>query len=171
MRLKRNKVVNPYRTFRGLMIRCGRSVAATSTFFSILGALKKATQTPAPIAFNRFLAKVKPFVSVRPKKIAGKVARTPYRVLPGTEDLVGLQWFNKIVRKRAEKGIYKKFKLEALDAIKNRGATLKRKEDAYLEAQTNRFQIRAPKRQFKPVAKNLRRFAKRGGKKINKFVI
>jgi small subunit ribosomal protein S7 len=171
MRFRRAKVINPFRTFRGLMIRCGRSVAATSTFFSILGALKKTTKLPAQMAFNKFLTKIKPFVSTRPKKVGGKVARMPYRVLAGTEDLIGLQWFNTAARKRVENGIYTRFKLEALDSVNGRGATLRKKEDAHSEVQHNRFQIKVPKKQFRlgMVKRGPVRFKRVGARKITKF--
>jgi len=149
MRKQLKKRGNIYSIFRGAMIRCGRSVAATKTFLGVLSDLKAITKMEDPkVLFDQTIQKIKPIISVRSYRVAGSVVKIPYRVSPGLEERVAVRWFDENARKRPGHGIYRHVRNEFVDAYNNRGSTFKRKQDVYNQVFANQPQLRFIKERF-----------------------
>ena len=89
-------------------------------------------------AFHEALANVKPSVEVRSRRVGGATYQIPVEVSAVRAQALAIRWIIDMARKRGEKTMIDRLAGEFLDAMNNKGASVKKKDDTHRMAEANR---------------------------------
>ncbi len=87
------------------------------------------------------LENIKPVMEVRPRRIGGAAYQVPMPVKPGRRESLAIRWLIQAAQKRPNKEyheFWQKLAAEILDAYKNTGAAVKKKEEVHRMAEANK---------------------------------
>jgi small subunit ribosomal protein S7 len=88
--------------------------------------------------FGKALDNVKPVVEVKSRRVGGATYQVPVEVRPARRQTLAMRWVIDAARVRSEKSMAHRLAHEILDAIENRGAAVKKREDTHRMAEANR---------------------------------
>ncbi len=92
-----------------------------------------------PLAtFKKAMDNVRPTLEVKPKRVGGATYQVPVEVNARRSTTLAIRWIVGFSRKRREKTMAERLANEILDASNNTGASVKRREDLYKMAESNR---------------------------------
>jgi len=92
-----------------------------------------------PLAtFKKALDNVRPTLEVRPKRVGGATYQVPVEVNSRRSTTLAIRWMVTFSRKRREKTMIERLAGEIMDAANQTGASVKRREDLYKMAESNR---------------------------------
>ena len=84
------------------------------------------------------LEKVKPMVEVKSRRVGGATYQVPVEVRPRRQMALAMRWIIEAARKRGEANMPAKLAAEMLDALHDRGAAMKRREEVHRMAEANK---------------------------------
>jgi small subunit ribosomal protein S7 len=79
-----------------------------------------------------------PVVEVKSRRVGGATYQVPVEVRPARKMALAMRWLVEAARKRNEKGMMLRLAGELSDALENRGAAVKKKEDTHRMAEANK---------------------------------
>ncbi|ACV22646.1 30S ribosomal protein S7 [Slackia heliotrinireducens] len=98
---------------------------------------EKTGQDPLTV-FKKAMDNVRPTLEVKPKRIGGATYQVPMEVAPRRATTLAIRWLVDFSRKRKEHTMAQRLAQEIIDASENTGASVKRREDLYKMAESNR---------------------------------
>lgn len=107
----------------------------------VYGAMDKMTEKESGDAVEltqAALEKVKPMVEVKSRRVGGATYQVPVEVRPRRQMALAMRWLIDAARKRGEADMPSKLAGEMLDALHDRGAAMKRREEVHKMAEANR---------------------------------
>ncbi|WP_223789367.1 30S ribosomal protein S7 [Marinicella meishanensis] len=107
----------------------------------VYGAMDKMTEKESGDAVEltqQALEKVKPMVEVKSRRVGGATYQVPVEVRPRRQMALAMRWLIDAARKRGEADMPSKLAGEMLDALHDRGAAMKRREEVHKMAEANR---------------------------------
>jgi small subunit ribosomal protein S7 len=87
--------------------------------------------------FEQALDNVRPSVEVRSRRVGGATYQVPVEVRMDRSIALGMRWIVKSSRVRGEKGMMLRLAGELLDAVQNKGAAVKKREEVHRMAKAN----------------------------------
>ncbi len=120
-----------------LMQKGKRSTAETIVYDSFSIIADKTGDDPLE-AFKTALNNVKPTVETKSRRIGGANYQVPIEVKPGRQVALAMRWLIGFSRSRPEKTMSERLAAELLDALNNRGTTIKKREDTHKMAAANK---------------------------------
>ena len=84
------------------------------------------------------LDNVRPNLEVRSRRVGGATYQVPVEVRPDRAQALAIRWLIDVARKRSEKTMIDRLSGELIDAINQRGAAVKKREDTHRMAEANR---------------------------------
>ena len=107
----------------------------------VYGAFKlveeKNQQDPLSV-FKKAMDNVRPTLEVKPKRVGGATYQVPMEVNSRRANQLAIRWLVDFSRKRKEHTMKQRLAAEIMDAAENQGASVKRREDVYKMAESNR---------------------------------
>ena len=97
----------------------------------------KTGQDPLSV-FKKAMDNVRPTLEVKPKRIGGATYQVPMEVNPRRSTTLAIRWLVDFSRKRKEHTMIQRLAAEIMDAAENTGASVKKREDTYKMAESNR---------------------------------
>ena len=92
-----------------------------------------------PLAtFKKAMDNVRPTLEVRPKRVGGATYQVPVEVNSRRSTTLAIRWIVTFSRKRREKTMAERLANEILDASNGLGSSVKRREDLFKMAESNR---------------------------------
>ncbi len=92
-----------------------------------------------PLAtFKKAMDNVRPTLEVRPKRVGGATYQVPVEVNSRRSTTLAIRWLVGFSRKRREKTIAERLANEILDAANGVGSSVKKREDLFKMAESNR---------------------------------
>lgn len=88
--------------------------------------------------FEEALENIKPSLEVRSRRVGGATYQVPCDVRTDRAQALAFRWIIASSRKRSEKTMIDRLSGELLDAVNNRGAAVKKREDTHKMAEANR---------------------------------
>lgn len=88
--------------------------------------------------FSDALENVRPDLEVRSRRVGGATYQVPTEVRPDRAQALAFRWIISAARKRSEKTMVDRLSAELLDAVNNRGQSVKKREDTHKMAEANR---------------------------------
>lgn len=116
----------------------GKKSTAERIFYTALDvAAEKLSMQPFEV-FEKAMSNVAPQIEVRPRRVGGATYQVPVEVPPERGQLLSIRWI--ISYARSKKGIpmHERLSRELIDACKNEGSSIKKREDTHKMAEANR---------------------------------
>jgi len=88
--------------------------------------------------FKQALEKIKPIVEVRTRRVGGANYQVPVEVKSERRISLGIRWLVTSSRERGERTFSEKLAGEILDALEDRGAAIKKREEVHRMAEANK---------------------------------
>ena len=88
--------------------------------------------------FNQALEHIAPMVEVKSRRVGGATYQVPVEVRPSRRTALAMRWLVEYAESVAEKSMQARLAGEILDAIEQRGAAVKKREDVHRMAEANK---------------------------------
>ncbi len=98
---------------------------------------EKTGQDPLTV-FKTAMDNVRPTLEVKPKRVGGATYQVPMEVNARRATTLAIRWIVDFSRKRKEHTMKARLAQEIIDASENTGASVKKREDLYKMAESNR---------------------------------
>lgn len=116
----------------------GKKNVAQKIFYSAMDIVKQKTGADPHEIFREALENVKPQVEVKSRRVGGMTYQVPVEVRPERRLALGIRWLIRYSRDRNEKSMASKLASEIIEAQKNTGSAIKKKEDIRKMAEANK---------------------------------
>lgn len=116
----------------------GKRTVGQKLFYDTLALIEKKTKEDGFALFQRALNNVKPVLEVRPRRVGGATYQIPMEVPAQRRETLAIKWLIRAARARAEYRMVERLANELIDAAKNQGAAIKKKEETHKMAEANR---------------------------------
>jgi len=116
----------------------GKKSVAEKNVYKALDILKEKKNDDPIKLCKAALEKIKPVVEVRSRRVGGANYQVPVEVRTDRRMALGIRWLVAAARARGEKTFYARLAGEMLDALEDRGAALKKREDVHRMAEANK---------------------------------
>ena len=120
-----------------MMISGKRSVAEKALYAAIATLQEKTKQEPLE-CFHKALGNIRPYVEVRSRRVGGATYQVPTEVRGQRAEALSIRWLIQAANERGERGLAQKLAGEMMEAMGNRGAAVKKKEDTHRMADANK---------------------------------
>ena len=124
--------------FVNRMMKDGKKSVALKIMYKAFELMEEnAGQDPIEI-FLQALGNVSPTVEVKPRRVGGATYQVPIEVIPSRREALAMRWLLAAARARNGKSMAEKLSGELLDASKNTGGAMKKREEVHRMAESNR---------------------------------
>ena len=130
-----NKVVAK---FINNVMEDGKKAVAEKIVYSAFDLIASKTKQDPLEVFNTALENVKPVVEVRSRRVGGATYQVPCEVRAERRQALAIRWIIGAALKRSETRMQDKVANELLDALANKGAAVKKREDTHRMAEANK---------------------------------
>ena len=105
---------------------------------AFLDIVEKKTNQEAITVFKKAMDNIRPTLEVKPKRVGGATYQVPMEVNSRRANQLAIRWIVDFSRKRREHTMKERLAAELMDASEGTGASVKRREDLYKMAESNR---------------------------------
>ena len=116
----------------------GKKSLAERIVYGAFDIVAEKTQQDALSVFKKAMDNVRPTLEVKPKRVGGATYQVPMEVNPRRATTLAIRWIVDFSRKRNEHTMAQRLAAEIMDAAENTGASVKKREDLYKMAESNR---------------------------------
>ncbi len=116
----------------------GKKNVAERAFYTAMDKIENKTGKNPIEVFLKALENVRPIVEVRSRRVGGANYQIPVEVYPKRAEALSIRWLLTAANNRSEKVISDRLVGEILDAVDNRGAAIKKREDTHKMAEANK---------------------------------
>ncbi len=120
-----------------LMVDGKKSTAERIVYGALDMVKSKSGQDPIEV-FHQSLGNIKPAVEVKSRRVGGATYQVPIEVRAERAQALAIRWLIDMSRKRNENTMMERLAGELLDALNNRGASVKKREDTHKMADANK---------------------------------
>ncbi len=125
-------------TFVNKVMRDGKRSTAQGVVYDALDIVTERAGRDALDTFEQALRNVSPMVEVKPRRVGGATYQVPVEVAPGRRTSLAMRWLLVAARGRPGKSFSQKLAEELMDAARNTGTAVKRREDTHRMADANK---------------------------------
>ncbi len=124
--------------FVSQLMASGKKSTAEKIIYTALDQIHSETNEE-PLAFvERALDNVRPRLEVKSRRVGGATYQVPIEVSDDRQVALALRWVIQYSRARKGTPMPRALAMELMDAYKNQGAAVKKREDTFKMAQANR---------------------------------
>ncbi len=116
----------------------GKRSVAERIVYGAFDIVEQRTGTDPLSVFKKAMDNVRPALEVRPKRVGGATYQVPVEVNARRSTTLAIRWIVGFARKRREKTMTERLAAEILDAANGTGSSVKKREDLYKMAESNR---------------------------------
>ena len=116
----------------------GKKSVAERIVYSAFDIVESKTSTDPLSVFKKAMDNVRPALEVRPKRVGGATYQVPVEVNSRRSTTLAIRWIVGFGRKRREKTMAERLANEIMDAANGLGASVKKREDLFKMAESNR---------------------------------
>ena len=116
----------------------GKKSIAEDIVYGAFKLVEEKTQQDPLSVFKKAMDNVRPTLEVKPKRVGGATYQVPMEVNSRRANQLAIRWLVDFYRKRKEHTMKQRLAAEIMDAAENQGASVKRREDVYKMAESNR---------------------------------
>ena len=124
--------------FVNKMMERGKKNVARSIFYQAMTLIEQQTGEDPLKILKKALDNVKPILETKSRRVGGSTYQVPIEVDPRRRTSLGIRWIVNYARQRGEKVMAERLANELLDAVNNRGAAVKKREDVRRMAEANK---------------------------------
>lgn len=120
------------------IMRKGKKSLAEKIVYKAFDAISEKTKEEPLKIFKKALNNVKPALEVKSRRVGGATYQVPVEIRPERRTTLAIRWLIHSARQRKENEMTDRLAGELLDAYKNTGLTVKKKEDTHRMAEANK---------------------------------
>ncbi|MBD3217547.1 MAG: 30S ribosomal protein S7 [candidate division Zixibacteria bacterium] len=124
--------------FINCMMRSGKKSTAEGLFYDAMDIIEKKLNQKGIDVFHKALNNAKPLVEVKSRRVGGATYQVPIEVRSDRRNALAIRWMINFTRARSGKTFADKLANELIDASKNEGSTIKKREDTHRMAEANK---------------------------------
>lgn len=115
----------------------GKKSLAASVVYEAFDMIEERTQRPAIEVFEEALKNATPLVEVKPRRVGGATYQIPVEISSTRRTALAMRWLIDSARNRSGRDMATRLAGELLDASRNEGPTVKKREDTHRMAEAN----------------------------------
>lgn len=115
----------------------GKKSIAASIVYDALALVEERTKRPGIEVFEEALKNATPLVEVKPRRVGGATYQIPMEIGAARRQALAMRWLIENARKRSGRDMAARLAGEFMDAARNEGATIKKREDTHRMAEAN----------------------------------
>lgn len=119
------------------MMERGKKSLATRVVYDAFGIIEERTNRPAIEVFEEALKNATPLVEVKPRRVGGATYQIPVEISANRRMALAMRWLIDSSRRRSGRNMAARLASELMDASRNEGTTVKRREDTHRMAEAN----------------------------------
>ena len=116
----------------------GKKSVAEGIVYGAFDIVAEKTGQDALTVFKKAMDNIRPTLEVKPKRVGGATYQVPMEVNSRRATTLAIRWMVDFSRKRKENTMKERLAAEIMDAAENTGASIKKREDLYKMAESNR---------------------------------
>ena len=116
----------------------GKKSVAEGIVYGAFDIVAEKTGQDALTVFKKAIDNIRPTLEVKPKRVGGATYQVPMEVNSRRATTLAIRWMVDFSRKRKENTMKERLAAEIMDAAENTGASIKKREDLYKMAESNR---------------------------------
>ncbi len=116
----------------------GKKAVAEGIVYRALDRIQSRTGQDSLEVFQQALSNVKPPIEVRSRRVGGATYQVPVEVHAERQQALAIRWLIRAARARSETTMVNRLSGELIDASRQRGAAVKRREDTHRMADANK---------------------------------
>lgn len=121
------------------VMQSGKKETARKVVYGALDIIKEKTNNPNPLeVFDTAIKNSSPMVEVRSRRIGGANYQVPREVRPERRLALSIRWIIGAARSGKGKPMSEKLAEEIINASKNEGSAIKKKDDTHRMAEANK---------------------------------
>ena len=121
-----------------VLMKRGKKSIAERIMYGAMDVLAEQTGEEPIKVFRQAVDNVRPVIEVRSRRVGGSTYQIPVDVPPERRIALSMRWIIGSARSRSERGMLKRLSAELLDAYRNTGNAVKKKEDTHRMAEANK---------------------------------
>jgi small subunit ribosomal protein S7 len=115
----------------------GKKSLATRIVYEAMDSCAQRTNRPAMEVFEDALKNATPLVEVKPRRVGGATYQIPVEISANRRMALAMRWLIDSARKRSGRDMAARLAGELMDAARNEGNTVKKREDTHRMAEAN----------------------------------
>ena len=116
----------------------GKKSTAEGIVYDAFDIVAEKTGQDALTVFKKAMDNIRPTLEVKPKRVGGATYQVPMEGNSRRATTLAIRWMVDFSRKRKENTMKERLAGEIMDAAENTGASIKKREDLYKMAESNR---------------------------------
>jgi small subunit ribosomal protein S7 len=124
--------------FINMVMKDGKKSVAERIVYGAIEEMEGKGQGEPLEAIEKALDNVAPAVEVKSRRVGGATYQVPVEVRPKRQQALAMRWVIDSARKRGENTMPRRLAGELLDAMEERGAAVKKREDTHRMAEANK---------------------------------
>ena len=116
----------------------GKKSTAEGIVYDAFDIVAEKTGQDALTVFKKAMDNIRPTLEAKPKRVGGATYQVPMEVNSRRATTLAIRWMVDFSRKRKENTMKERLAGEIMDAAENTGASIKKREDLYKMAESNR---------------------------------
>ena len=116
----------------------GKKSVAENIVYGAFNIIEEKTGEDPLSVFKKAMDNVRPTLEVKPKRVGGATYQVPMEVNPRRATTLAIRWIVDFARSRKEKTMALRLASEIMDAANGIGSSVKKREDLYKMAESNR---------------------------------
>ena len=116
----------------------GKKSTAENIVYGAFELVEQKTGEDALAMFKKAIENIRPTLEVKAKRVGGATFQVPMEVNSRRATTLAIRWLVDYSRKRKEHTMIERLAAEIMDACNNTGAAVKKREDTYKMAESNR---------------------------------
>ena len=123
--------------FMNNLMERGKKSLAARIIYDAFDIIEERTKRPPLEVFEEALKNATPLVEVKPRRVGGATYQIPVEIGPARRQALAMRWLIDSARKRSGRDMSIRLAGELLDAARNEGTTIKKREDTHRMAEAN----------------------------------
>lgn len=124
--------------FINRLMKKGKKSVAERIFYNTMNSIEEKTKKNSLDIFKEALENARPRIAVKSRRVGGATYQVPVEVPKKRGISLAIRWLILAARARKGRSMVEKLTAELLDAARNQGGAVKKKEDTHKMAEANK---------------------------------
>lgn len=121
------------------VMKGGKKSVAQRIVYNALEIIKSKTKTEEPLElFNKAIENTSPMLEVKSRRVGGATYQVPYEVRGNRREALAIRWILGAAKNKKGKPMAEKLAQELIDASKNEGEAIKKRQNIHRMAEANK---------------------------------
>jgi small subunit ribosomal protein S7 len=115
----------------------GKKSIAASIVYDAMAIIEEKTKRPGLEVFEEAMRNATPQIEVKPRRVGGATYQIPIEPSPERKQALAMRWLIDNSRKHSGRDMAARLAGELMDAARNEGSTIKKRDDTHKMAEAN----------------------------------